>query len=243
MTLAARRAVRSARAAVCAQAPAAAPATRKRPRRKSQMCQGCHGIPGWRTAYPEVYRVPKIAGQHPPYLVKALQEYKSGERTHPSMRAIAASLSDRHGDLAAYYAQLGTADGEQMTTTLRIARSPRRLPLLARRRRRDAAADLEAGKQKVKEVCQACHGMDGNSPIPDYPKLGGQYPDYLAKALRDYKSGARKNADHAGHGRHAHANATSTTSPPITRRSRAVLAIEDVASRAAFSAARARQSR
>ncbi|MGH8714913.1 MAG: c-type cytochrome [Casimicrobiaceae bacterium] len=55
------------------------------------------------------------------------------------------------------------------------------------------AADLKAGEAKVKEVCQACHGMDGNSQNAEYPKLGGQYPDYLAKALRDYKSGARKN--------------------------------------------------
>src|SRR5207244_12094659 len=73
---------------------------------KVQMCQGCHGIPGWRTAYPEVYRVPKIAGQHQAYLVKALQEYKSGARTHPSMRAIASSLSDADmANVAAYYAQ------------------------------------------------------------------------------------------------------------------------------------------
>jgi cytochrome c553 len=71
---------------------------------KNQMCGGCHGIPGWRTAYPEVYGVPKIGGQHPAYIVKALQEYKSGERSHPSMRAIAASLSDQDmADLAAYY--------------------------------------------------------------------------------------------------------------------------------------------
>ena len=55
------------------------------------------------------------------------------------------------------------------------------------------AADLKAGEAKVKAVCQACHGVDGNSQNADYPKLGGQYPDYLAKALRDYKSGARKN--------------------------------------------------
>jgi len=55
------------------------------------------------------------------------------------------------------------------------------------------AADVAAGQAKAKEVCQACHGMDGNSAAPDYPKLGGQYPTYLAKALRDYKSGARKN--------------------------------------------------
>lgn len=73
---------------------------------KVAMCQGCHGIPGWRTAYPEVYSVPKIGGQHPAYLVKALQDYKSGARTHPSMRAIASSLTDADmADIAAYYAQ------------------------------------------------------------------------------------------------------------------------------------------
>jgi len=77
-------------------------------REKTQMCQGCHGIEGWRTAYPEVYRVPLIAGQHEAYLVKALQQYKSGERSHPSMRGIAATLSDQDmANLAAYYAQGG----------------------------------------------------------------------------------------------------------------------------------------
>ena len=55
------------------------------------------------------------------------------------------------------------------------------------------AADMAVGQAKVKEVCQACHGLDGNSQSPDYPRLGGQHADYLAKALRDYKSGARKN--------------------------------------------------
>ena len=61
-----------------------------------------------------------------------------------------------------------------------------------------AAADLQAGAAKAQEVCQACHGLDGNSQVPDFPKLGGQRPDYLEKALRDYKSGARKNAIMAG---------------------------------------------
>jgi cytochrome c553 len=56
------------------------------------------------------------------------------------------------------------------------------------------AADLAAGQAKAKQICQACHGLDGNSQTPDYPKLAGQYPDYLAKALRDYKAGRRKNA-------------------------------------------------
>jgi cytochrome c553 len=72
---------------------------------KTQMCVGCHGITGWRTAFPEVYKVPKLGGQHEAYLVKALQEYRSGARGHPSMRAIATSLSDKDiADLAAYYA-------------------------------------------------------------------------------------------------------------------------------------------
>ena len=77
-------------------------------RAKTQMCQGCHGIDGWRTAYPEVYTVPKLGNQHQSYLVTALQEYKNGQRSHPSMRAIAASLSDQDmADLAAYYGQSG----------------------------------------------------------------------------------------------------------------------------------------
>ena len=68
------------------------------------MCQGCHGIVGWRTAFPEVYKVPKIGGQHEAYIVRALQAYRAGERSHPSMKAIAATLSDKDiADLAAYY--------------------------------------------------------------------------------------------------------------------------------------------
>ncbi len=74
-------------------------------KQKNAMCQGCHGIPGYHTAFPAVYHVPKLGGQHAGYLVKALQEYKSGERSHPSMKAIAAGLSDKDmADLAAYYA-------------------------------------------------------------------------------------------------------------------------------------------
>lgn len=61
------------------------------------------------------------------------------------------------------------------------------------------AADLAAGKAKADAVCAACHGKDGNTPIdPSYPKLAGQYRDYLERALLDYKSGARKNAIMAG---------------------------------------------
>lgn len=72
---------------------------------KTAMCAGCHGIGGYRTVFPEVYHVPKLGGQHAAYIVKALQEYKAGNRSHPSMRAIAAGLSDKDmADLAAYYA-------------------------------------------------------------------------------------------------------------------------------------------
>jgi cytochrome c553 len=86
-------------AAAWAQTPAAAGA------KKTAMCAGCHGIEGYKTAFPEVYNVPRIGGQSPAYIVKALQAYKSGERTHPSMRGIAATLSDKDmADLAAYYA-------------------------------------------------------------------------------------------------------------------------------------------
>lgn len=73
--------------------------------KKTALCEGCHGIPSYRTAYPAVYSVPKLGGQHAGYLVKALQAYKAGERSHPTMRAIAATLSDQDmADLAAYYA-------------------------------------------------------------------------------------------------------------------------------------------
>jgi cytochrome c553 len=68
------------------------------------ICIGCHGIPGYKTAFPEVYHVPKIAGQQPAYIVSALKAYKAGERSHPSMRGVAASLSDEDmAKLAEYY--------------------------------------------------------------------------------------------------------------------------------------------
>jgi cytochrome c553 len=61
-----------------------------------------------------------------------------------------------------------------------------------------AAGDAESGKQKS-QACAACHGADGNTPpSPDFPRLAGQHYDYLLKALRDYKSGARKNAIMSG---------------------------------------------
>ena len=75
-------------------------------REKLAMCIGCHGIVGYKTAFPSVYHVPMIAGQQAGYIVSALQAYKSGQRSHPSMRAIAASLSDDDMKaIAAHYAE------------------------------------------------------------------------------------------------------------------------------------------
>lgn len=72
---------------------------------KNSMCVGCHGIEGYRTAFPETYHVPKIGGQHAEYLIKALEGYRDGTRSHPSMTALAKTLSDQDiKDLAAFYA-------------------------------------------------------------------------------------------------------------------------------------------
>jgi len=74
---------------------------------KNSMCIGCHGIPGYKASFPEVYAVPMIAGQNEQYLVVALRAYATGERTHPTMTAISSSLSEQDmADLAAYYANL-----------------------------------------------------------------------------------------------------------------------------------------
>ena len=73
------------------------------PKVNTAMCIGCHGIPGYKTAFPATYHVPKIAGQNPAYIVAALKAYKSGERSHPSMRGIAASLDEAQMKLYADY--------------------------------------------------------------------------------------------------------------------------------------------
>ena len=83
----------------------------KEAHKKIAMCEGCHGIPGYKTAYPSVYHVPKLGGQSATYLSNALHAYKAGQRKHPSMLGIAASLSDKDiADLAAYYAGGNSGD-------------------------------------------------------------------------------------------------------------------------------------
>ncbi|WP_338849894.1 cytochrome c [Massilia sp. W12] len=73
---------------------------------KVAMCIGCHGIPGYKATFPEVYQVPMLGGQSAKYLESALKAYRKGERKHPSMRGIAEGLSDQDiADVAAYYAE------------------------------------------------------------------------------------------------------------------------------------------
>lgn len=90
-----------------AQAAQAAPATQGNPEAgamKNGMCTGCHAIPGYQTGFPTTYKVPKIVGQSPKYIEAALLQYRKGERSHPTMRGIAGSLTDQDIlDLAAYY--------------------------------------------------------------------------------------------------------------------------------------------
>ncbi len=94
-------------AALCALATSASAAgDANAGKQKVFQCMGCHGIPGWKTAFPEVYHVPKLGGQHAAYIVSALKQYKAGERDHTTMRSIASSLSEQDmADIAAYYSQ------------------------------------------------------------------------------------------------------------------------------------------
>ncbi|MFC5520385.1 c-type cytochrome [Polaromonas jejuensis] len=139
---------------------------------KNAMCIGCHGIKGYQASFPEVYKVPMISGQGAKYIIAALNEYKKGERKHPTMRDIAASLSDQDmADLAAYYGAHGVVAGAAVPATPSKAPSPEVQALLN------------------KANCASCHGANFSSPIdPAYPKIGGQHADYLFVALKAYKT-------------------------------------------------------
>lgn len=137
--------------------------------KKAAMCIGCHGIPGYQASFPEVHKVPMIAGQGAKYVVAALGEYKKGERKHPTMRAIAAPLSEQDmADLAAFYEQLPK---EQPKLADKVATTP----------------EIEALLKKVN--CISCHGENYSKPIDGaYPKLAGQHADYLFVALKAYQT-------------------------------------------------------
>ena len=139
--------------------------------KKAAMCIGCHGIPGYQASFPEVYRVPMISGQNGKYIASSLAAYKKGERKHPSMRAIAVSLSDQDmADLAAYYEKHGAS------AVKTVADAPVTKP--------SAAVDALL----TKGTCAACHGASYNKPIDGaYPKIAGQPADYLYAALKAYQ--------------------------------------------------------
>jgi cytochrome c553 len=134
---------------------------------KAAMCIGCHGIVGYQASFPQVYKVPMISGQGSEYIVAALTAYKSGDRKHPTMRAIAGSLSEQDmADLAAYYAgHKGAPAGNAPQPSVEVA------------------ALLKKGN------CASCHGDNFNKPIAGtYPKLAGQHADYLYAALTAYQT-------------------------------------------------------
>ena len=138
----------------------------------SYTCLGCHGVEGYRNAYPN-YRVPKLVGQHPEYIVAALQEYRGDQRSHVTMHAQASELSDQDmADIAAYFT------GPALQPAPVAANAPPAPAAVA--------------------VCAACHGVTGISVVPNYPNLAGQYSDYLKREIGEYKNGGRKNPIMAG---------------------------------------------
>lgn len=137
---------------------------------KIAMCIGCHGIKGYKSSFPEVYHVPKIAGQNAKYIATVLEEYRKGTRKHPSMRGVAGSMSDQDiADVAAYYENLGK---DASAPALPAPRQP----------------STEVASLLQKGACVSCHGDNYSAPIdPSYPKLAGQHPDYLYAALKAYR--------------------------------------------------------
>ena len=140
-------------------------------------CTGCHGIPAYMNIYPN-FHVPKLGGQNYEYLVAALKAYRAGERKHATMHAQAGSLSDQDiANVSAYFVSL--ADSH--------ASDPK-----------PGGRPPEAVPQDKLATCVGCHGEDGNGILETYPRLAGQYSDYMLHALKAYQSGDRQNAIMAG---------------------------------------------
>ena len=140
---------------------------------KIAMCLGCHSIKGYQASFPEVYKVPMIAGQNAKYIISALTAYKGGDRKHPTMRGIADPLSDQDmADVAAYYEALGKEEGGSAPPA-----KPEKQP----------SPKVDALLKKA--ACVSCHGENFAKPIdPAYPKIAGQHADYLFVALKAYKT-------------------------------------------------------
>ncbi len=130
-------------------------------------CLGCHGIAGYRNAYPS-YRVPKLGGQKAGYLEIALRGYRDGMRKHPTMQAQATSLTDQEiADVSAYLASLGS---DAM---------------------RGGGPEAQGGQFDKAAACAACHGSQGISVNAAWPTLAGQHEDYLYHSIMQYKEGKR----------------------------------------------------
>ena len=162
---------------VAARAQDAKPGDAAAGEKKIAMCEGCHNLPRYQASFPEIYKVPMIAGQNAKYIASALAAYRKGERKHPTMRAIAGSLSDQDiADVAAYYAQLGGAAGSPAAAAPAASAAP-------------AAAPPQVAALLTKGNCVSCHGSNFSAPIdPSYPKLAGQHADYLFVALKAYQT-------------------------------------------------------
>ena len=131
----------------------------------SYTCLGCHGIDGYKNAYP-MYSVPELRGQNPQYLVIALEGYRDGDRAHVTMHSQTESLSAQDmADVAAYLAGTPLKSGGKPAGAL----------------------------PQAAQVCVSCHGQDGIAVAPIYPSLAGQHADYIVRALNEYKHGGRKN--------------------------------------------------
>ena len=137
--------------------------------KKNAMCIGCHGLPGYQSSFPEIYKVPKISGQSAKYIVSSLNAYKEGERKHPTMRAIAESMSEQDmADVAAFY----EAHGKSVAVASGGASAP----------------SPKVAELIKKAACLSCHGENFAKPIDAaYPKVAGQHADYLFVALKSYK--------------------------------------------------------
>jgi len=146
--------------------------------KKIAMCEGCHNLPRYQASFPEIYKVPMIAGQNAKYIAAALAAYRKGERKHPTMRAIAGSLSDQDiADVAAYYAQLGSPAGSAAAAAPAASAAPAHEP------------PAQVAKLLAQANCASCHGSNYSAPIdPSYPKLAGQHADYLYVALKAYQT-------------------------------------------------------
>src|SRR3954469_20000694 len=139
----------------------------------SYTCYGCHAVPNYKNVYP-TYSVPKLHGQRPEYLVAALKEYKSGERSHGTMHSQASSMNEQDmKDIATFLA------GPEV-----LSQSKDDVPATA--------------APKASQSCLACHGTNGVGITADFPTIAGQHKDYIERALHDYQKGGRKNAVMAG---------------------------------------------